>query len=131
MRIYFVKFLMMVLMCIGIIFVFNWNVSEIRQVLQWSDVKSKTLFIQADKSNKLYSEPIPFEYYEPQETKTSKKMPPYYNKIEYSILMELIKEMAKFFTENQIEFYLNFGTLIGSLRHWDMIPWDYDLVSIK
>ena len=42
---------------------------------------------------------------------------------------ELIEMAFYFFAKHEIEFMISDGTLIGSLRHFDQIPWDDDFVS--
>jgi hypothetical protein len=32
-----------------------------------------------------------------------------------------------FFKRNEIEYWIDFGVLLGCIRHGEMIPWDYDL----
>ncbi len=42
-------------------------------------------------------------------------------------LLENIIWFDKFCTQHNIKYFLNFGTLIGALRHKDFIPWDDDI----
>ena len=44
---------------------------------------------------------------------------------------ELIEMTFYFFAKHEIEFMISDGTLIGSLRHFDQIPWDDDFVSFS
>ena len=43
------------------------------------------------------------------------------------IRLEIMKEIDKFCNENNITYYLSFGTLIGAVRHGGFIPWDDDM----
>jgi hypothetical protein len=43
------------------------------------------------------------------------------NKITYGL-----KTIDKIFNENNIYYTISYGTLLGAVRHWDMIPWDDD-----
>lgn len=54
---------------------------------------------------------------------------PAYASFEHELLMELFEAMFYFFSRNDVEFMLADGTLIGSLRHFDQVPWDDDSVS--
>ena len=40
---------------------------------------------------------------------------------------EVLKIVAKLLEENDIKYWLDFGTLIGAVRHGGWIPWDNDL----
>ncbi|MCL2597335.1 MAG: LicD family protein [Paludibacter sp.] len=42
-------------------------------------------------------------------------------------LLEMYVEIAKIFDENNIGYFINYGTLLGALRHDGFIPWDDDL----
>lgn len=42
-------------------------------------------------------------------------------------MYEMIIEFDKFCREHGLTYYLNFGTLIGAVRHQDFIPWDDDV----
>lgn len=41
--------------------------------------------------------------------------------------LDLLKEVDKVLTEEKVEYSIMFGTLLGLLRHNDIIPWDDDI----
>jgi len=43
------------------------------------------------------------------------------------VQLKLFKEISDFLVENKIEYWLDFGTLLGSVRHGGFIPWDDDI----
>ena len=43
------------------------------------------------------------------------------------IELELLDAVDEFCKEHNIEYFLNYGTLIGAIRHKGFIPWDDDI----
>ena len=41
--------------------------------------------------------------------------------------MELLQKFDRFCNDNGIRYFITFGTLLGAVRHGDMIPWDDDI----
>ena len=40
---------------------------------------------------------------------------------------EMLKEIIKFFKENNLNYYIWAGSLLGAVRHKGFIPWDDDI----
>eukprot|EP00741_Cyanophora_paradoxa_P024476 tig00022075_g23633.t1 len=49
---------------------------------------------------------------------------PCQNQIE---LVELLKYAVQLFADNKLEYWIDYGTLLGLIRHGRVIPWDHDL----
>lgn len=47
------------------------------------------------------------------------------------VLMETLRQICRFFGANDIEWMMSDGSILGSLRHWDIVPWDDDFVIVK
>lgn len=42
-------------------------------------------------------------------------------------LKNMLNDVDKIFQENDLEYWISFGTLLGAVRHNDIIPWDDDI----
>ncbi len=73
--------------------------------------------------------PIKFEIFSYENWYNSKKLPRAFSQKDHAEFMKLIERVAHFLNSNKIEFMLYAGSLLGSWRHWDIIPWDDDFVS--
>jgi phosphorylcholine metabolism protein LicD len=58
-------------------------------------------------------------------------MPREFSVNEHKQLMELVELTDKFFKMHKVEYMIMDGSLIGSLRHWDVVPWDDDFVIFQ
>lgn len=74
-------------------------------------------------------------YVEPYEVKSysykfrnSTKMHAGFTREEHEIVMDLFKQLTQIFGMNDITWMINDAASMGSLRHWDLIPWDDDIV---
>lgn len=47
----------------------------------------------------------------------------------HSEQIELMRRVLELLGRNEIEFSIDYGTIIGSYRHFDFVPWDDDAVS--
>ena len=45
----------------------------------------------------------------------------------HKIHLEMLIEVTEFLNQNNIEYFIDFGTLIGAIRHKGFIPWDDDV----
>jgi hypothetical protein len=42
-------------------------------------------------------------------------------------LFKMFVKVNKIFNKNKIWYVMAYGTLLGSIRHWDFVPWDDDI----
>lgn len=79
---------------------------------------------------------LPDKYVEPYRVKydfdlkrlNSSRMPSTMVNSEHATLMETLRQMCRLFGANDIKWMMTDGSMIGSLRHWDIVPWDDDFV---
>ena len=43
------------------------------------------------------------------------------------VAKNILKNFKEFCQEHSLRYYLSYGTLLGAVRHKDIIPWDYDI----
>ena len=43
------------------------------------------------------------------------------------IAKEILKSLTDYLDAHELRYYLAYGTLLGAVRHSDIIPWDYDI----
>jgi hypothetical protein len=67
---------------------------------------------------------FPYRY---SQWKSSSIYPRLLTSCEHSLLMNLLIIIDRICREHQITYFINDGTLIGSIRHHDIIPWDDDI----
>jgi len=48
-------------------------------------------------------------------------------KKQWAVCLDLLAEFDRVCTENNIQYYAGYGTLIGAMRHGGFIPWDDDI----
>lgn len=77
---------------------------------------------------------LPERYVEPYEVKShsyrfrnSTKMHAGFTKEEHELVMDLFRQITRLFGMNGITWMINDAASMGSMRHWDLIPWDDDV----
>ncbi|CAF1224971.1 unnamed protein product [Adineta steineri] len=68
-----------------------------------------------------------FPYYRYSHWKSSSIIPRALTQCEHTLMMHLLMIIDRICRENKITYFISEGTLLGSLRHHDIIPWDDDL----
>ncbi|CAF1105177.1 unnamed protein product [Adineta steineri] len=68
-----------------------------------------------------------FPYYHYSHWKSSSIIPRVITQCEHSLMMHLLIIIDRICREHKITYFISDGTLLGSLRHHDIIPWDDDL----
>ena len=61
---------------------------------------------------------------------TSTKLPLAMSYSDRVVLMETLRQICRFFGASDIDWMISDGSMIGSLRHWDIVPWDDDFVIL-
>ena len=75
--------------------------------------------------------PIPYDY---EHWQSSPLIPRLVTKCEHKLMMQLLKRFDQLTKKYSLEYMMTDGTLLGSWRHHDLIPWDDDidlLMSVK
>lgn len=49
---------------------------------------------------------------------------------EHASLMETLRQISRLLGGNNVTWMMSDGSMVGSLRHWDVVPWDDDFVTI-
>ncbi|CAF1173124.1 unnamed protein product [Adineta steineri] len=68
-----------------------------------------------------------FPYYRYSHWKSSSIIPRVTTRCEHTLMMNLLMIIDRICRENKITYFISDGTLLGSVRHHDIIPWDDDL----
>ncbi|CAF1186853.1 unnamed protein product [Adineta steineri] len=68
-----------------------------------------------------------FPYYRYSHWKSSSIIPRALTQCEHTLMMHLLMIIDRICRENKITYFISEGTLLGSVRHHDIIPWDDDL----
>ncbi|CAF1088552.1 unnamed protein product [Adineta steineri] len=68
-----------------------------------------------------------FPYHRYSHWKSSSIIPRALTQCEHTLMMHLLMIIDRICRENKITYFISEGTLLGSVRHHDIIPWDDDL----
>ena len=81
---------------------------------------------------KTYKTPIQVDWFSHANYATNRRVKNWERQLSrehHDLLMELLREFLELMSQNEIAYSLAYGTLIGSCRHFDVIPWDTDVVG--
>jgi len=92
--------------------------------LNWERFFPLSVFLQAPVLNSTTLTRIPYRY---SYWESSSPFSRVLTQCEHSLLMRLLIVIEHICRQNQITFFMAYGTLIGSWRHHDVIPWDGDV----
>ncbi|CAM4783324.1 unnamed protein product [Rotaria magnacalcarata] len=99
-----------------------------RRLNKKSNYHNKTSLypIQLDQPNKTTIKPnvIPYDY---DAWRSAPLMPRLVTKCEHNLMMQLLKRFDQLAKKYSLEYMMIDGTLLGSWRHHDLIPWDDDI----
>jgi len=70
-------------------------------------------------------------HYDYKTWKNSQLLPRELSADEHKQLMDLVELTDMCFKKHHVEYMIADGSLIGSLRHWDLVPWDDDFVIFE
>lgn len=85
--------------------------------------------INAPKLPEFYPELFEVDIFTYENRKNSNLMPRGFTKKQHQLYMKTIEKTLRLFGTHKIEYMMFAGSLLGSWRHWDIIPWDDDFVS--
>ena len=81
-----------------------------------------------------YKSPIPVEWWD-YANYAAEQAPDGWKRLwtaqDHSEQIELLRLVSELFSEHGIEFCIDYGSIIGSYRHFDFVPWDDDVVRIS
>lgn len=115
------------------IYLFSFNIIDNGNIEQWKISKSfyleRDINISAVKAPKLpsyYPEPFKVTFFNQSGRRNSTILQRVITETEYNEYMHLIFLVAKLLGTHNITYMLTDGSMLGSWRHWDFVPWDDD-----
>ena len=78
---------------------------------------------------KFYPEPYKVDTFTYKNMNNTELLPRGFTKKQHRLYMKTIEKTARLLGSHKIEYMMFAGSLLGSWRHWDIIPWDDDFVS--